>query len=66
LILRLIGTFAAKFWNETAGIASRVDEWKIFKSTIFNRGAEWVMTQPRIWWLLVLSGTEIRIDKCTR
>jgi len=35
-----IASSAAKSWSETAGVANRAGEWKIFKSTIFNRGAD--------------------------
>jgi hypothetical protein len=37
LILKLIASFAGKFWGETAGVANRAGEWKIFKSITFNR-----------------------------
>jgi hypothetical protein len=31
-----------------AGVANRVGEWKIFKSTTFSGGADWAMTRPKI------------------
>jgi hypothetical protein len=37
LILKLIASFAVKFWSEMDGVASGVGEWKIFKSITFNR-----------------------------
>jgi len=34
----------------------------IFKFIIFNRGADWVTTRPKISWLFVLSATKKFID----
>jgi len=48
LTLRLIASFAVKFWSATAGVANRADEWKIFKSIISSGGANWAMTLSRI------------------
>jgi hypothetical protein len=41
-----------------AGVANRVGEWKIFKSTTFSGGADWAMTLPKIWWLFVHHATK--------
>jgi hypothetical protein len=49
-MLKLIASFAAKCWIETAGVANRVDTWRDFKSITLGRGAGWAMTMPRIWW----------------
>jgi hypothetical protein len=46
LILKLIASFAVKFWGEMAGVANRAGEWKVFKSITFGRGAGWAMTLP--------------------
>jgi len=48
LILKLIASFAARSWTETDGVAKVAGGWKIFKSITFGRGADWVMTRPRI------------------
>jgi hypothetical protein len=47
LIRKLIASYAGKFWSETAGDANGVVGWKIFKSIIFNGGADWAMTPQR-------------------
>jgi hypothetical protein len=48
LTLKLIASSAVKSWSETAGVANRVGVWKVFKSITFSRGADWVMTLPKI------------------
>jgi hypothetical protein len=48
------------------GDGNRADEWTIFKSIIVIRGADWVMTRPKISWLFVLSAINIPSVKCTR
>jgi hypothetical protein len=37
-----------KSWSEIDGDANGVVGWKVFKSIIFNGGADWAMTLPRI------------------
>jgi hypothetical protein len=41
LILKLIASFAVKFWSEMAGVANRAGEWKVFKSITLSGGADW-------------------------
>jgi len=48
LILKLIASFAVKFWSETVGVAKVAGAWKIFKSITFSRGADRAMTLLRI------------------
>jgi hypothetical protein len=48
LTLKLIASYAWKFWSEMAGGANRAGEWKIFKSITFGRGADWAMIRLRI------------------
>jgi hypothetical protein len=48
LILKLTASFAVKFWREMVGVVNRAGAWKIFKSIISSREADWAMTQPRI------------------
>jgi len=48
LILKLIASFAVKFWSEMDGVANRAGAWNIFKLITFRHGAAWVMTLPRI------------------
>jgi hypothetical protein len=58
LLPKLIESFARKFWSEMAGGVNPVDTWRIFKSITFSCGADWVMMQPRIWWLFVQGATK--------
>jgi hypothetical protein len=48
LTLKLIVSVAVKFWSEMDGDVNGAGGWKIFKSIIFNGGADWAMTVPRI------------------
>jgi len=48
LTLKLIASFAVKFWNEMDGVANRAGAWKIFKSITFSHEADWAMTWPKI------------------
>jgi hypothetical protein len=47
--LKLIVSFAVKFWSEMDGDASSVGEWRIFKSTTFSGGANWEVMLPKIY-----------------
>jgi hypothetical protein len=47
LNLKLIASFAGKFWTEMDGVANGAGKWRVFKSIIFNGEAEWGMTQRR-------------------
>ena len=62
LALKLIASSATKSWCETAGVANRAGEWRVFKSITSSRGAAWVTTPSRISWLFVLDAdlTNIR------
>jgi hypothetical protein len=49
LNLKLIASFAGKFWSEIAGVANGAGAWRVFRFITFSHEADWVMTQPRIW-----------------
>jgi hypothetical protein len=55
---KLTASSASKFKSKTAGVANRADEWRIFKSISFGRAADWAMTLPGIFWLIVQNITE--------
>jgi hypothetical protein len=46
LTLKLIASSAVKSWSETAGVANRAGEWRVFKSITSSREANWAMTLP--------------------
>ena len=40
-MLKLIANSVVKSSSETAGVANRVDVWRIFKSITFGREVDW-------------------------